>query len=643
MEEAPIISEASGLDKDQVLLSDQKKKNKNIWKYIVPIFAVIIVVAGAGVIIKMISSASKTSGIIINDEERAKLLADYNQDNSKLTLNSSNWSYDSTNGVYYQIGVSYLANAESSNETMGIYVPAEYMNCQSAGDDLYSCEVNKLGSKSNYTAETAPIVIPVNTPGYSAQSAPSTYNYSSIKSYIEAGFIYLHAGVRGRAGMSHGSNNGGGQSGGMPSGEAPSGGAPSGEKPSGGVPSGEKPSGEMPSGEAPSGEMQGAEMQSNETTTSTESENSESASGGAPYGVTDLKAAVRYYRFNASVLPGNAEYMISFGHSGGGAQSAILGASGDSTLYYPYLTSLGAAMKDTNGNIISDAIYGSMAWCPITSLDIADAAYEWNMGQFASSNTRADGTFTGALSDDLAKVFAEYINKMGLKDENGNTLSLEESSDGIYLSGSYYDYLLNAIKESYNNYVSDNGSSSESEPTSLAEFIKAHKNASKTVGAFDSPEGKQTENNVFGDGNSEYSHFDSFESELISNNSDTYANLSGWNSSYPSDFASALNATDALGTTVKTRVNMYNPMYFITDYYGANGSSNVAKYWRIRSGIEQSDTALTTELNLKLALKQNSNVKDVDFAMVWDQGHTQAERTGSGSENFISWVQSITK
>lgn len=613
---------------------NQKQNRKNILKIVIPVAAVLLIVVATFLIINLTKTNSSSDNVVsvFSDEERLKLLENYNQDNEKLTLNSSNWSYDSSDGVYYQIGVSYLANAESSNETLGIYIPEEYMSCKEADDNLYSCEVNKTGKKGDYTAETAPIVIPVNTPGYSAQSAPSSYSYKTISSYVDAGFIYLYPGVRGRAGM------GGGNGGGAPSGEAPSGGAPSGE-----IPSGEKPSGEMPSGEAPSGNGPSMNSDSSSEAASSSSDNSESASGGAPYGVTDLKAAVRYYRFNSNSLPGDASKMISFGHSGGGAQSAILGASGDSTLYYPYLTSLGAAMKDTSGNLISDAIYGSMDWCPITNLDIADAAYEWNMGQFASSNTRADGTFTGALSDDLAEAFAKYINELGLKDEDGNTLKLEESSDGIYLKGSYYDYLMNEIITSYNNYLSDNSGSSATKPTSLEDFVSAYKSASKTVGAFDSPEGKQTENNVFGDGSSEYKHFDTFESELINNNSEKYATLSGWDSSYPSSFSSDLTATDSLGVSTKTRVDMYNPMYYLDDYYDGYGASNVAKYWRIRSGIEQGDTALTTELNLKLALNQLDSVEDVDFAMIWGKGHTEAERTGNAISNFISWVKEITK
>lgn len=58
---------------------------------------------------------------------------------------------------------------------------------------------------------------------------------------------------------------------------------------------------------------------------------------GAPAGVTDLKAAIRYVRYTSDRIPGNTDRIFSFGMSGGGAQSALLGATGDSDLYTPYL------------------------------------------------------------------------------------------------------------------------------------------------------------------------------------------------------------------------------------------------------------------------------------------------------------------
>ena len=47
-----------------------------------------------------------------------------------LTFDNTNWSYDSTNNVYYQIGVFYCSNpASTTHESLGIYVPGEYMTC----------------------------------------------------------------------------------------------------------------------------------------------------------------------------------------------------------------------------------------------------------------------------------------------------------------------------------------------------------------------------------------------------------------------------------------------------------------------------------------------------------------------------------
>ena len=69
----------------------------------------------------------------------------------------------------------------------------------------------------------------------------------------------------------------------------------------------------------------------------------------------------------------------------------------------------------------------------------------------------------------------------------------------------------------------------------------------------------------------------------------------------------------------------------------------MAAYWRIRTGIAQSDTSLTTEVNLALALEQYDGVKDVDFATVWGQKHVKAERSGDSDTNFIEWVHTCSE
>ena len=237
---------------------------------------------------------------------------------TKLVLNKGAWRYDAKGDVYYQLGLRYVATPQASDyETLGIYVPGAYLTGKDNGNGTYTATVNASGAVGDFTAATAPTVFPVNTPGYSAQKPPTEYSYDTIKAYMEAGFIYVHAGLRGK------------------------------------------------------------------------DSNSQTYSGNAPWGVTDLKAAVRYRRYNAALIPGDAAKVYVFGHSGGGAQSAVAGASGDSGMFAPYLAALGAATTDSSGKALSDAVAGAMCWCPITSLGSANAAYEWNMGQFASSDTRA--------------------------------------------------------------------------------------------------------------------------------------------------------------------------------------------------------------------------------------------------------------
>lgn len=568
-------------------------------------------------------------------------------------IDMTKWQYNEETDAYWQAGIVYCADpADETYENLGIYVPGAYMTGEDNGDGTYTCEINASGTVGGFTAETAPIVLPVDTPGYAAMAAPTGY-FSSTSSYTDAGFVYVYAGCRGR-------------------------------------------------------------------------------DAGAPAGVTDLKAAIRYIRYTGDIVPGSTDRIFTFGMSGGGAQSALLGATGDSALYAPYLESIGAVSG------VSDAVAGTMAWCPITNLDYASEAYEWNLGV-----TRTDlSEDMQELSDAMAEQFALYINELGLKDESGNTLSLTVSEEGIYQEGSYYDYLKAVIEESLNNFLVDaafpytaassgkgdfggtggfgdlpdgemdgdfggrgskgdfnmgvvpdgenipggkdnmkddlpdldgespdfgnieerddinrneisggislsgtyetvqdyidalntetawvayDSTTNTAAITSIADFVSALKIASKDLGAFDALDESQGENTLFGYGDGEGAHFDSVMAELLKDNAE-----------YGAAYAEDLARTDALGISVTDRVNMYNPLYYLSEYYDGYKTSEVATYWRIRTGINQSDTALTTEVNLALALENYG--ADVDFETVWGQAHVEAERTGNSTENFIAWV-----
>ena len=115
-----------------------------------------------------------------------------------LEFNTSNWSYDSDNKVYYQIGVVYCQNAVNTDyQSLGIYVPEEYLSCKKS-EEKYDCSINISGKKGSYTAKNAPLVFPLNTPGYSSMKAPTSYNYKTVGNFISQGIIYIYAGCRGR-------------------------------------------------------------------------------------------------------------------------------------------------------------------------------------------------------------------------------------------------------------------------------------------------------------------------------------------------------------------------------------------------------------------------------------------------------------
>lgn len=203
------------------------------------------------------------------------------------------------------------------------------------------------------------------------------------------------------------------------------------------------------------------------------------------------------------------------------------------------------------------------------------------------------------------------------------------SSSRLTLSDTYetaQDYIdaLNAQGD----WVSYDAATNTATVTSVSAFVTAFKPTSKSLGAFDQLDGGQGENTLFGYGDGSGAHFDSVLAEL----------LTELGSDYAADYAADLQKADAQGYTAQQRLEMYTPLYYLLPSQEGYGASTVARYWRIRSGIAQSDTALTTEANLALALENYEGVESVDFAAVWGQQHTEAERTGNSTSNFITWV-----
>ena len=170
-------------------------------------------------------------------------------------------------------------------------------------------------------------------------------------------------------------------------------------------------------------------------------------SGGAPWPVVDLKAAVRYLRYNELALPFDGQRIFLFGMGVAGGIASVMGTSGNAAAYASYLNAIGAATHDVEGNDLGDEVCGIATWCALEGLASADAAYEWAMGRYAKEGTRAEGSWTKLLSNDLAEAYGTHLNSLGLKDADGAALQLDRIEDGSYSEGSYYKHLLHEVSD----------------------------------------------------------------------------------------------------------------------------------------------------------------------------------------------------
>lgn len=346
-------------------------------------------------------------------------------------------------------------------------------------------------------------------------------------------------------------------------------------------------------------------------------------SGKAPAAIVDLKAVVRYLKFNDQRMPGNAERIISNGTSAGGALSALLGASGDAPEFLPYLEKLGAAPG-------SDAIFAVSSYCPITNLDHADLAYEWMFQSVheATRPKRAGGPAfapaasqgavpaqsepnqprrpagapmfnTGPMSPEqlkvsalLAEQFPAYLNSLRLTWQ-GQPMTLDTLG-----AGTFKRYLLNQLQASATRAKQEGaamGSVSwlkETDSGFIADWDRYIESTGrlKKAPAFDSLDLSSGENSLFGDSTTDTRHFTT------------------WGLTYHTGPSTA-------GELAPVQVvTMMNPMNFI-----GVSQVNTSVHWRIRHGTADNDTALAVPA--MLALKLENSGKQVDFALPFGQSH----------------------
>ena len=345
--------------------------------------------------------------------------------------------------------------------------------------------------------------------------------------------------------------------------------------------------------------------------------------GKAPAAIVDLKAAVRYLHFNDARMPGDANKIISNGTSAGGALSALLGASGDNADYQAYLAELGAAKA-------SDAIFAVSAYCPITNLEHADSAYEWEfngVNQYQrmdmsrlnarSYNDRSgkmpmlEGTLNAeeiAVSDALKKNFPTYLNSLNLKDAQGKSLTLDAVGDG-----SFKDYLASVVARGAQKALQQQDKklgdiswlkwqNQQISGIDWQGYVHSAKRM-KSPPAFDTLDLSSGENNLFGTAKINNQHFTPFSQQ----------------------HSTAKGATMADGEIIK----LMNPLNYL--------AQSPTAHWRIRVGSADRDSSHA--ISAILALRLANLGKSVDYEIPWGVPHAG----DYDLDELFQWTDSISK
>ncbi|MDO4434485.1 MAG: subtype B tannase [Alysiella sp.] len=365
------------------------------------------------------------------------------------------------------------------------------------------------------------------------------------------------------------------------------------------------------------------------------------ATGRAPAAILDLKAAVKYLKFNDKNMAGDANKIISNGTSAGGALSALLGTSGNAPEFAPLLREMGAADA-------SDDIFAVSAYCPITNLEHADMAYEWqfngvndyekiqiNQLGYDVERKLIKGTQTAEqiqLSGSLKNLFPNYINNLKLhhhtyKTQNNKVVPTKESLTlDKHGNGSFKKYIEHKLLLSAQNvlgYETTSYDKAQIDEVKRATWLKVEKTnlkgdingmvksvdfdayaksvgRQKTTPAFDGVDLSTGENNLFGDQMIDKKHFTEFGAK--------HSTVSGSQTADPKI------------------VHMMNAMNF----------TSKTKYYRIRHGVNDRDTSLA--IPTLLALKLENERKEVDFSLPWGQGHGG----DYDLEELFAWAKQIS-
>lgn len=159
----------------------------------------------------------------------------------------------------------------------------------------------------------------------------------------------------------------------------------------------------------------------------------------------------------------------------------------------------------------------------------------------------------------------------------------------------------------------------------LDAYLLHHRRRMKPCTSFDTLGMNSGENQEFGTSAQDYMHF----------NADIASAIAALRNQYPDEYAKYYEPyAAAIGdTALEERKYLINPMNFI----GTGERCDAAVHYRIRVGAGDADTAFT--ISMALAVKLANSGKNVDYALVWDKPHCQADYPGE----VCNWIEQICR
>lgn len=331
--------------------------------------------------------------------------------------------------------------------------------------------------------------------------------------------------------------------------------------------------------------------------------------GALPMTIVDLKAALRWLHYNAERLPADTERIIVDGTSSGGGLSALLGASGNSPRYAPYLRAIGAAEA-------RDDVFCAVVNSPITDFEHIDAAYEWLF-----SPTRVTGLFDGdaasrALSEALGAEFERYVNSIALTDPRTG------APVGFGAADTYTPYLLARLGESATVFLRSlderereawladpknagvvRWDGEKAEVSDISRYVNWNSGRwMRYVGCYDGFFSQPSrENEAFGAPDGALGHFSRCFGGCLAAQPGREAEGWAW-------ITAAEQNADA--------VSLLDPLTFI----GTGERADLAPHWFLRCGAHHETTA-NLFLNLVLRLRNRTDA-NINARYVWQHRHT---------------------